>query len=182
MCGALMHGGNVTFSHKSSTQSCTNSVVNLDLVLPLHMHWLLHTDKKKCWIYNISCIFYTDHDGSVSMPEDPERQESDDTMTKTPTPPPATGSFSSLQFRSLQTTPIVGPRSQMINLSNYFPRVSSDPTSRKRYHTAPREKHRVRKQRFVNWSVFRHLELSQPYCGPVTQNFILSSQITMWNK
>jgi len=110
------------------------------------------------------------------MPEEPEQQESDDTMTKTPTPPPATGSFSSLQFRSLQTTPIVGPRSQVINLSNYFPRVSSDPTSRKRYHTAPREKHRVRKQRFVNWSVFRHSELSQPYCGLVTQNFILTSQ------
>jgi len=148
-----------------------------DLVLPFHTHWLWHTDKKKCWIYNISCcIFYTDHDGSVSMPEEPERQESDDTMTKTPTPPPATGSFSSLQFRSLQTTPIVGPRSQVINLSSYFPRVSSDPTSRKRYHTAPREKHRVRKQRFVNWSVFRHFKLSQPYCGSVTWNFILSSQ------
>lgn len=156
-----------------------------DLVLPHHMHWLWHTDKTKCWIYIIyiylyyiisCCNFYTDHDGSVSMPEEPEQQESDDTMTKTPTPPPATGSFSSLQFRSLQTTPIVGPRSQMINLSNYFPRVSSDPTSRKRYHTAPREKHRVRKQRFVNWSVFRHLELIQSYCGPVTQNFILSSQ------
>ncbi|XP_069672630.1 discoidin domain-containing receptor 2-like isoform X2 [Periplaneta americana] len=55
----------------------------------------------------------TDRDGSVSMPEETERQESDDTVTKTPTPPPATGSFSSLQFRSLQTTPVVGPRSQV---------------------------------------------------------------------
>lgn len=89
-------------------------------------------------------LSHTDHDGSVSMPEETERQESDDMMTKTPTPPPATGSFSSLQFRSLQTTPVVGPRSQVINLSNYFPRVASDPPSRKRYHTAPREKHRVR--------------------------------------
>jgi len=83
------------------------------------------------------------------MPEETERQESDDTVTKTPTPPPATGSFSSLQFRSLQTTPVVGPRSQVINLSNYFPRVASDPPSRKRYHTAPREKHRVRQLRIV---------------------------------
>jgi len=32
---------------------------------------------------------------------------------------------------------------QIINLGNYFPRVASEPTNRKRYHTAPREKHRV---------------------------------------
>ncbi|XP_021920261.1 discoidin domain-containing receptor 2-like isoform X2 [Zootermopsis nevadensis] len=94
----------------------------------------------------------TDRDGSVSMPEETERQESDDTVTKTPTPPPATGSFSSLQFRSLQTTPVVGPKSQVINLCNYFPRVASDPPSRKRYHTAPREKHRVPPP-VVTWNI-----------------------------
>ena len=88
-------------------------------------------------------IVPADPEDNVTMPEETEKQESDDTVTKTPTPPPATGSFSSLQFRSLQTTPVVGPRSQVINLSNYFPRVASDPPSRKRYHTAPREKHRV---------------------------------------
>ncbi|PSN56057.1 hypothetical protein C0J52_11814 [Blattella germanica] len=94
----------------------------------------------------------TEREGSISMPEETERPESDDTVTKTPTPPPATGSFSSLQFRSLQTTPVVGPRSQVINLSNYFPRVASDPPSRKRYHTAPREKHRIPPP-VVTWNI-----------------------------
>lgn len=176
MCSAFMHGDNVTIYRKSSTQSCTNSVVSTrSCITTSYALIMIYWQKEVLNLQYKLLYFYTDHDGSVSMPEDPERQESDDTMTKTPTPPPATGSFSSLQFRSLQTTPIVGPRSQVINLSSYFPRVSSDPTSRKRYHTAPREKHRVRKQRFVNWSVFRHFELSQPYCGSVTRNFILSS-------
>ncbi|KAJ9581012.1 hypothetical protein L9F63_023810, partial [Diploptera punctata] len=97
-------------------------------------------------------IVPVEQEDSVTMPEEPEKQESDDTVTKTPTPPPATGSFSSLQFRSLQTTPVVGPRSQVINLSNYFPRVASDPPSRKRYHTAPREKHRVPPP-VVTWNI-----------------------------
>lgn len=154
-----VHGDNVTFYHKSSTKSCTNSVVSTRSCITTSYALIMAYWQVLNLQYKL-LYFCTDHDGSVSMPEEPEQQESDDTMTKTPTPPPATGSFSSLQFRSLQTTPIVGPRSQVINLSNYFPRVSSDPTSRKRYHTAPREKHRVRKQRFVNWSVFRHLELS----------------------
>ncbi|XP_068082101.1 discoidin domain-containing receptor 2 [Anabrus simplex] len=84
-------------------------------------------------------------EGMPSIPDETERNEVvDEAAPKTPTSPPvATGSFSSLQFRSLQTTPVVGPRSQVINLSNYFPRVASDPPSRKRYHTAPREKHRL---------------------------------------
>lgn len=62
------------------------------------------------------------------------------------TPTQVTGSFSSLQFRSLQATPAMGPRTDggVVNLSGYFPRVGTDPPSRKRYHTAPREKHRVR--------------------------------------
>lgn len=50
---------------------------------------------------------------------------------------------SPLHYRSLQSTPAISPKSKMINLGNYFPRVATDPPNRKRYHTAPREKHRV---------------------------------------
>ena len=50
---------------------------------------------------------------------------------------------SPLHYRSLQSTPAISPKSKMINLGNYFPRVATDPPNRKRYHTAPREKQRV---------------------------------------
>ncbi|XP_064215339.1 discoidin domain-containing receptor 2 isoform X2 [Tribolium castaneum] len=50
---------------------------------------------------------------------------------------------SPLHYRSLQSTPAISPKSKMINLGNYFPRVATDPPNRKRYHTAPREKHRI---------------------------------------
>nr|CAD7398615.1 unnamed protein product [Timema poppensis] len=88
---------------------------------------------------------------SNSNPDEPERNiepeepEEDKIPTPSPTPatPPVTGSFNSLQFRSLQTPSSGGPRNQVIDLSSYFPRVATDPPSRKRYHTAPREKHRA---------------------------------------
>ncbi|XP_019870769.2 discoidin domain-containing receptor 2 [Aethina tumida] len=51
---------------------------------------------------------------------------------------------SPLHYRSLQSTPAtINPKSKMINLGNYFPSVATDPPNRKRYHTAPREKHRI---------------------------------------
>lgn len=53
-------------------------------------------------------------------------------------------------YRSLQNTPAISPKSKMINLGNYFPRVATDPPNRKRYHTAPREKHRVIDQRVIS--------------------------------
>lgn len=56
--------------------------------------------------------------------------------------PPISAS-SPLHYRSLQSTPAISPKSKMINLGNYFPRIATDPPNRKRYHTAPREKHRV---------------------------------------
>lgn len=48
-----------------------------------------------------------------------------------------------LHYRSLQSTPAISPKSNMINLGNYFPSVGTDPPNRKRYHTAPRDKQRV---------------------------------------
>ncbi|XP_017777041.1 PREDICTED: discoidin domain-containing receptor 2-like [Nicrophorus vespilloides] len=56
---------------------------------------------------------------------------------------PITVSSSPLHYRSLQSTPVISPKSKMINLGNYFPRVATDPPNRKRYHTAPREKQRI---------------------------------------
>ncbi|XP_071443224.1 discoidin domain-containing receptor 2-like [Hetaerina americana] len=65
----------------------------------------------------------------------------------------AGGGFSPMHFRSLQSTPLTAPRSQAINLSNYFPRVASDPPSRKRYHTAPRERHNRVPPPVVTWNI-----------------------------
>ncbi|XP_046402897.1 discoidin domain-containing receptor 2-like [Ischnura elegans] len=65
----------------------------------------------------------------------------------------AGGGFSPMHFRSLQSTPLSVPRSQAINLSNYFPRVASDPPSRKRYHTAPRERHNRVPPPVVTWNI-----------------------------
>lgn len=56
---------------------------------------------------------------------------------------PMSNASTPLHYRSLQSTPAISPKSKMINLGNYFPRVSTDPPNRKLYHTAPREKHRV---------------------------------------
>lgn len=49
-----------------------------------------------------------------------------------------------VHYRSLQNTPSLSPKSKEINLISYFPSSGSDTVSRKRYHTAPREKHRVK--------------------------------------
>lgn len=56
---------------------------------------------------------------------------------------PITVASTILHYRSLQTTPVISPKSKMINLGHYFPSVGTDPPNRKRYHTAPRDKQRV---------------------------------------
>lgn len=63
-------------------------------------------------------------------------------------------SYSTLQFRSLQNTPIANgsaggiyvANGSAVNLGSVTPYAVTGPDSpiRKRYHTAPREKHRVR--------------------------------------
>lgn len=53
-----------------------------------------------------------------------------------------TAASTPLHYRSLQSTPVISPKSKIFNLGNHFP-VATDPPNRKRYHTAPREKHRV---------------------------------------
>lgn len=65
------------------------------------------------------------------LPTSPSLHHNSLTTTSTP-----------LHYRSLQNTPVISPKSKILNLSNHFP-VSTDPPNRKRYHTAPREKHRV---------------------------------------
>lgn len=60
------------------------------------------------------------------------------------TPSPITVEQSPLHYRSLQNTPAVNSKTKTINSSNYFPRMATDPPNRKRYHTAPRDKQRVR--------------------------------------
>lgn len=59
-------------------------------------------------------------------------------------PGPITVTSSTLHYRSLQSTPAISPKSNIINLGNYFPSSGTDPPNRKRYHTAPRDKQRVR--------------------------------------
>lgn len=61
--------------------------------------------------------------------------------------PPQKGSsntLSNLHYRSLQTAAVIAPRGQVQPLNGFSQRSNSTETSqRKRYHTAPREKHRV---------------------------------------
>lgn len=52
-----------------------------------------------------------------------------------------TGTLSSLHYRSLQTAAAIAPRSAATPVPAYSGR--GETTQRKRYHTAPREKHRV---------------------------------------
>ncbi|XP_059473553.1 discoidin domain-containing receptor 2-like isoform X2 [Neocloeon triangulifer] len=62
---------------------------------------------------------------------------------------------SPLRYNSMEGSLQTGERSsnnQIVNLGNYFPRVASEPTNRKRYHTAPREKHRVPPP-VVSWNI-----------------------------
>ncbi|KAJ8985109.1 hypothetical protein NQ317_012759 [Molorchus minor] len=75
-------------------------------------------------------------------PEVPPLPDEDESSTIHQDDVAATSS-SALHYRSLQSTPSISPKSKMINLGNYFPRVATDPPNRKRYHTAPREKHRL---------------------------------------
>lgn len=58
-------------------------------------------------------------------------------------PSPIPVQSNNLHYRSLQTTPVISPKTKMINLGSYFPSVATDPPNRKRYHTAPRDKQRV---------------------------------------
>lgn len=64
------------------------------------------------------------------------------------TPTSITVTSTTLHYRSLQTTPVISPKTKMLNLGNYFPSVATDPPNRKRYHTAPRDKQRVSFQLF----------------------------------
>ncbi|CAH1372606.1 discoidin domain-containing receptor 2-like [Tenebrio molitor] len=76
--------------------------------------------------------------------EEPEEPPEVPPLPDSPTLHQSPISASSPQhYRSLQSTPAISPKSKMINLGNYFPRVATDPPNRKRYHTAPREKHRI---------------------------------------
>lgn len=50
---------------------------------------------------------------------------------------------SPVHYRSLQTTPTISPNSKIATAESYFPSTASETPSKKRYHTAPREKHRV---------------------------------------
>lgn len=63
-------------------------------------------------------------------------------------------------YRSLQNTPNLSPKSNMINLGNYFPKIASDPPNRKLYHTAPREKQRVKSYRMVYSFAFSRLRIN----------------------
>lgn len=56
---------------------------------------------------------------------------------------PLIAASSPVHYRSLQSTPSISPKIKAFNLGSYFPSPTAEPVSRKRYHTAPREKHRV---------------------------------------
>lgn len=83
---------------------------------------------------------------SQSEPEEPP-QVPPLPVTPTLIQCPITVSPSPLHYRSLQSTPVLSASSKMVNLGNYFPHVATDAQNRTRYHTAPREKHRV------SWSI-----------------------------
>ncbi|XP_060534695.1 discoidin domain-containing receptor tyrosine kinase B-like [Cylas formicarius] len=80
-----------------------------------------------------------DEETDEAAPEVPPLPDSPDFLES----PPNQSNGTPLHYRSLQSTPTMSPKSKMINLGNYFPRAPVDPADRKRYHTAPREKHRV---------------------------------------
>ncbi|XP_025835674.1 discoidin domain-containing receptor 2-like [Agrilus planipennis] len=46
-------------------------------------------------------------------------------------------------YHSLQGTPNASPKSNLIDLGSFFPKVDGSKTTKKRYHTAPREKQRI---------------------------------------
>lgn len=56
---------------------------------------------------------------------------------------PLIAASSPVHYRSLQNTPTISPKIKAFNFGSYFPSPTAEPVSRKRYHTAPREKHRV---------------------------------------
>ncbi|KAL1117281.1 hypothetical protein AAG570_004607 [Ranatra chinensis] len=69
----------------------------------------------------------------------------------------AAGSFSSIQFRSLQSAHHAPAK---LNTISPYSVSTSDPPMRKRYHTAPREKHRIAPPA-VSWNIAP--SMGQPY-------------------
>lgn len=67
---------------------------------------------------------------------------------------------SPVHYRSLQSTPMISPNSKIVGFESYFPSTTSETPSKKRYHTAPREKHRVTPP-IVCWNIAPSME--HPY-------------------
>lgn len=67
---------------------------------------------------------------------------------------------SPVNYRSLQNTPMISPNSKIVGIENYFPNTAGETPSKKRYHTAPREKHRVPPP-VVCWNIAPSME--HPY-------------------
>ncbi|KAH1002204.1 hypothetical protein HUJ04_008315 [Dendroctonus ponderosae] len=93
--------------------------------------------------------------------------ESPDFNEEAPTPPevpplPDTPDIQApiapLNYRSLQSTPSLSPKSMVMNLSNYFPRESGE--RGKKFYTAPREKHRILPP-MMCWNIVP--SMGQPY-------------------
>ncbi|XP_071055936.1 discoidin domain-containing receptor 2-like isoform X2 [Onthophagus taurus] len=96
---------------------------------------------------NYATLRVTTNATPTTPPEEPEHDDQPPEVPPLPTSPSLLHSpinvSSPLHYRSLQSTPSISPKSKIVNLGNYFPRVSTDPPNRKRYHTAPREKQRM---------------------------------------
>lgn len=67
---------------------------------------------------------------------------------------------SPVNYRTLQNTAVVSPGSKLVGMESYFPSTTTEVPSRKRYHTAPREKHRVPPP-IVCWNIAPSME--HPY-------------------
>ncbi|KAF5282399.1 hypothetical protein FQA39_LY17596 [Lamprigera yunnana] len=78
-------------------------------------------------------------DDSEEPPEVPPLPSAQ-SLEQNSTPPSET---SPTYYKSLENTPNHGSKSNMINLGNYFPKITTDAPGRKLYNTAPREKQRV---------------------------------------
>lgn len=105
---------------------------------------------------------------SRTMPNDADQLDDDEEDPPEVPPLPSSPSLhhspittvaSPMHYRSLQSTPAISPKSKMINLGNYFPRVATDPPNRKRYHTAPREKQRVSIAYLLHYFFFTFLNI-----------------------
>lgn len=91
---------------------------------------------------------------SADAPEPPE-------VPPLPRSPSIRGiSTSPVNYRSLQNTAVISPSSKLVGMESYFPSTTTEVSSRKRYHTAPREKHRVPPP-IVCWNIAPSME--HPY-------------------